>query len=108
MRPAAVALLAAAVLAACGGSGERERTTRHEVVEGGFSLAVPSPWTTLDARELLSGEALDDFRAENPAAAPLVEALVRPRAAVRFLAVDPEEAASPRASTWSWFGWRAG
>ena len=91
MRRVALALVAAAVLGACGGSGEAERTTRHDVAASGFSLAVPSPWRTLDAHELLSDEALAEFRGENPTAAPFVEALVRKGSAIRFLAVDPEE-----------------
>ena len=83
-------------LVACGGSeDEPERVAdegglaTYEVESFGFSIGVPSEWTTVSADEAFSEETLDSIREADPELGPLLDQIGEADSPIKLIAIDP-------------------
>ncbi|TMK76599.1 MAG: hypothetical protein E6G45_12670 [Actinobacteria bacterium] len=78
----------AVALSACGGSKSSPIGWRtHHVDDGGFSIATPAAWRTI---EKIDTGSIDEFTKENPKLAPFAGVLKG--GLIKFLAIDPDVA----------------
>ena len=99
-RHASALVLAALLLAGCGGGSEgvgepeAQRTTggqtTYKVDSAGFSIAVPESWKTISADEFSKGGGMEDVIRDTPVLRPYAEAFEGPNSVLKFVAVDPK------------------
>jgi hypothetical protein len=105
-RAAALVAALGALLAGCGGNGEPPAAatdvetkpaktttpagyTVRAVKEGGFALALPKAWRSLDAKQALTSNTMKQFEQSNPQLKGQVRALAQPDSPLKLLATGP-------------------
>ena len=105
-RAAALAAALGALVAGCGGNGDPPAAatdvetkpaktttpagyTVRAVKQGGFALALPKAWRSLDAKQALSSNTMKQFEQSNPELKGQVRALAQPDSPLKLLATGP-------------------
>jgi hypothetical protein len=105
-RVAALVAVFGALVAGCGGNGDPRAAatdvetkpaktttpagyTVRAVKDGGFAVALPKSWRSLDAKQALSSKTMQQFGQSNPQLKGQIQALAQPDSPLKLLATGP-------------------